>query len=593
MRRPIVIATFYLVLSAVFTAPLFAVPNGTGWQDWDVHLFLYGAVLKNLVEYGALPFWNPWYCGGNVFLQNPQVALLSPVYPLAALMSLPLAMKISIVLHYWLGLVGMHLLLTRIMRLRFLAGVVFLGSAFTFSGSMAMHLAIGHANFLAALYLPLLLYFFCLALESGALKHGVIGGAVFALLVFNGGLHIVPMAAVVVGSLGLVSSIVRRDWSPLKMASIVGISGALFAAPRLLPLIWFVTSPQFVDARIVARPDLMTVEMLTRSLIDPYQNRGFRLDGQIYAWNEYGNYVGLPLLVATAASVSWIVADRRIGNRWFGLSLALTTVAAFVLSAGEFSSWAPASILGHLPFFSSFRVPSRYTIVAVLSAVMTVAWAARTLDLEALVPRARIAFTMLCLLASADLVVRNRVLLGGAFAQDPVEGSFRLLGGPRTLVTDADSNAAQWGSPMFRALMKGESFYRCYEIMQLARTADVTHPLIWLDGDAKLFTTRFSPNRVHFSVTGGRERSRVRLNQNFAVGWRSDAGDVEPDPETGQPSVVLGPGETGTFAFAFAPPGLFLGCSLGFVAVGASAYGWRRSTNPPATLRGRLTGASG
>ncbi len=45
------------------------------------------------MEYGQLPFWNPWYCGGNVLGQNPQVALLSPVCPLSTVVSLALAMN--------------------------------------------------------------------------------------------------------------------------------------------------------------------------------------------------------------------------------------------------------------------------------------------------------------------------------------------------------------------------------------------------------------------------------------------------------------------------------------------------------------------
>lgn len=590
-RRSIVIAAFYLALSAAFAAPLFAAPNGTGWMDWDFNLFLHGAVLKSVIEYGQLPFWNPWACGGNVLLANPQVALLSPTYLFAAVLSLPLAMKVNIVVHYWVGLVGMHVLLTRIMGLRFLPAVVFLASVFALSGSMAMHLAYGHATFLPAFYLPLLLYFFCLALESGAIKHAAIGGAIFALMVFSGGMHIVPMAAMVVGILGLVSSITRRDWRPLAMASILGIAGALFAAPRIVPLIVFLTSPHFVDARIVLHPDLMTVEMLMRSLLDPYQHRGLRFEGQIYSWIEYGNYVGLPFVLTTAASMSWIVGDRRFLNRWFGLSLTVTTLAMLALAAGEFSAWAPASIALQLPFFSNFRVPSRYTIVAVLSAVMTVAWAARTLDLEALVPRARVAVTVLCLLASADIVMRNSRLLGGGFALDPVDGSFHLLGGPRTFVTDADSKPNQSDSPMLRALMKGESFFQCYEAMELRRHADVTHPLIWQDGDAKIFWTKFSPNRIDFSMVGGRQSSRVRLNQNFSGGWKSDGGVVEPDPATGQPSVVLRPGESGRFAFVFVPPGLFPGCGLALVAIGVSAYGWRRRFNRCAPLTGCLPGA--
>ena len=112
-HRRLALCAFYGALSFAFCAPLFANPQALGTNDWDQHLFYYGVVLKNVVEYGQMPFWNPWYCGGNVMWQNPQVAILSPVYPLTALLSLQLAMKVNIVLHYWIGFLGMHVLLTR------------------------------------------------------------------------------------------------------------------------------------------------------------------------------------------------------------------------------------------------------------------------------------------------------------------------------------------------------------------------------------------------------------------------------------------------------------------------------------------------
>src|SRR5688500_16186740 len=107
-----------------------------------------------------MPFWNPWYCGGNVLWQNPQIALLSPVYPLTALMPLALAMKINILLHYWLGFGGMHLLLTRVVGLRSLPIVVFLATMFVASGAPAIHFFAGHSVFLPAFYLPILLYWY-------------------------------------------------------------------------------------------------------------------------------------------------------------------------------------------------------------------------------------------------------------------------------------------------------------------------------------------------------------------------------------------------------------------------------------------------
>jgi hypothetical protein len=397
-----------------------------------------------------------------------------------------------------------------------------------------------------------------------------------ALMVWNGGLHVVPMAAAAIGMLGLVSSTARRDWRPLVMASIAGCFAALFAAPRLVPLLFFVTSPHFYDARSAAgHPDLMTLEMLARSLIDPWQNRGFRLDGQIYEWIEYGNYVGLPFVLAAAASLFLIFRSRFLSNRWFGVALAVTTIALLTMSMGEFSPWAPASLISHVPFFSSFRVPSRYIISATLCGVLTVAWMARTLDIDGLGRRARIAVAILCLLATGDLVYRNRGMLGGAFVQDPVDARFHLLDGPTSLAINADSSPSEWGSPMFRALMRDQSFYRCYEVMQAARKADTTHPLVWTDGDARITSTTFSPNQVDFSVTAGRTASRVRLNQNYAAGWNSEAGVVQPDPETGQPSMVLRAGQAGTYSFLFAPPGLLVGCALALLGLGVAAYVWR------------------
>ena len=54
------IVALYGAASYAFCSPLFDQPTALGAYDWDQHLFYYGAVLKNVVEYGQLPFWNPW-----------------------------------------------------------------------------------------------------------------------------------------------------------------------------------------------------------------------------------------------------------------------------------------------------------------------------------------------------------------------------------------------------------------------------------------------------------------------------------------------------------------------------------------------------
>src|SRR5262245_57857118 len=128
ITRRMAVLAFYLVVSIAFCSPLFAQPLALGVNDWDQHLFYYASVLKSLVEYGQLPFWNPWYCAGNVLWQNPQIAILSPVYPLTLVMPLQLAMKLNILLHYWIGFVGAHVLLSRGLGLTLTPFVVFLST---------------------------------------------------------------------------------------------------------------------------------------------------------------------------------------------------------------------------------------------------------------------------------------------------------------------------------------------------------------------------------------------------------------------------------------------------------------------------------
>src|SRR5438552_2304303 len=190
-KRAASICALYAALSVLMCAPLFEQPNGVGHFDWDQHLFCYASVLKSIIEYAQWPFWNPWYCGGNVLWQNPQVALFSPAYPLALVLSLPLAMKMNIVLHYWIGFIGMHLLLRRVVHVRSMPLVIYLGCVFVAGGALALHVAEGHSTMLPALYLPLQLFWFCRAMSGGTMRDPLLAAAVAAPTGLNGGPHAV------------------------------------------------------------------------------------------------------------------------------------------------------------------------------------------------------------------------------------------------------------------------------------------------------------------------------------------------------------------------------------------------------------------
>jgi hypothetical protein len=541
-------------------------------------------VIKNVVEYAQPPFWSPWYCGGNVMWQNPQTALLSPVYPLTAIAGLPLAMKVNIVLHYFVGFVGMHLLLTRVLGVSFVPLVIYLASVFTLAGGHVMHVAVGHTVFLPAFYLPLILYFLIRAVQTQTVRPALYAGCGFALMIYNGGTHIlwmtVPAIAIFVAALAAA----MKSWRPIVVAFVIGMSGAAYAAPKLLPVVLFVGSDRFWDARDpTTRPDRMTLSMMLSAYTDPTQNIGskYPTPEQQHDWLEYGDYVGTLGAVLMAVGILRFLLFRGGPDprfRLFGTPFAITALVFLVLSAGEFNRFAPASLLHHVPFFSSFRIPSRYTVIVSLFGSLTAAMFVRAaLDKVAWTTITRVVVSVVCAIATLQLLIVNREHFRDKFSAPPLAAGFRVMGGTGNLVRDIFVNPYLANAPMLHALMNDQVVMWCYEVLQLKRGADDVRPLVWTDGPAKISDMAFTPNRMQFSAIGGPGPTRVFLNQNYAQGWRSTAGPVRLDPQAGgRMYVELAPGQTGRFAFSFVPPGLWAGIAILAFALAASGVAWHR-----------------
>src|SRR5262249_7370377 len=151
---------------------------------------------------------------------------------------------------------------------------------------------------------------------------------------------------------------------PLLVMLAFSMAGFAYAAPKLVPVLLFVKGDRFWDARAATPyPDRMTVSMLVHPYVDPYQHPSLVVDDQQrHRWHEYGNFMGSLGMILTFSSIAWCFAIRGSPDRAVGLSLSVTALVLLALSAGEFGSAAPASIAARLPLFSSFRIPSRYTI---------------------------------------------------------------------------------------------------------------------------------------------------------------------------------------------------------------------------------------
>jgi hypothetical protein len=234
-----------------------------------------------------------------------------------------------------------------------------------------------------------------------------------------------------------------------------------------------------------------------------------------------------------------------------------------------------------VPFFSSFRIPSRYTVLVPLSGALCVAFAARALlERSRIGSVARRAVEVVCLIGVCQIVLVNREQFRGVFILPPVGTESRLLEPMTPTVVERELPS---GGPrvhrtyMLESMQNGLTTLNCYEPLRVPLVAGIGPAVLRADGDAAISDQTFSPNRVSAAVTAGPQPGRLVLNQNFASGWSASLGDVERDPRTGQPSVVVPAGFAGSIELRFVPPGLWLGLAVCAAGVAVSVILWRRA----------------
>ena len=273
----------YLAISIYFTWPLLASGARLGISDWDALLFQHASVIRSVFEYGQMPFWNPWFCGGDVLWQNPQAPLLTPTYLFALVLPLAVAMKLNILVHYLAGFMGMHLLLDRSLPALVCAGGLS-SSARPLRLRAVLHCTCRRPRDVPAVLLsPWMLFFFLAALETGALRHAV-GTARTdrALHLRRGNPHHRSWRRSAWGSSRWLARRPRRDWRPIVLLAATGVCSPPCSPRRSsFPCSEFVTDPRLVDIRyFLPGPDRLR-QHAPACLHRPHQYPRLRLPGQL------------------------------------------------------------------------------------------------------------------------------------------------------------------------------------------------------------------------------------------------------------------------------------------------------------------------
>ena len=472
--------------------------------------------------------------------------------------------------------------------------MIFLAATFTLAGGAAFHLIVGHATFLPYFYLPWMLFFFLAALEAGALRHTAGAAATIALGIYAGGTHVVFMGAVGLGFFALAMSALRRDWRPMALLAATGVLAALFAAPKLIPLLRFVTTPDLVDIRyFLPEPDRITPAMLQHLFTDAHQYPRLRFPGQLYGWQEYANYLGPlgPLLIV--ASFVWMLIDRR--SRCadaIGISLAITALILFVLMLGEFASYAPYNLLRRLPLMSQFRLPSRYTLVLTLFAVAVAASAFGGMTADRSPDRRLQRFAgVVLILAVCDLAVLEPRPLRGIVHDAAAGRIFQAAGvSTRTGNRRADRRLRRRFADAARDDGAQRGGIEVQRAAPVARRGSTRRADRLRRGHRSRIGDSIPAEPDQVCGAGARRRSRVResaLRQWLAGqrrGARNRSGIEAP--------LRARAGRIATrIELSFSPPGLVSGLILFLIGLAASAAIWRRTLAPAPANRLPAPGA--
>jgi hypothetical protein len=277
-------AVLFLALTLGFIHPIFEhVTWFGGWDQGYFHGFDETA-RKTVLDYGQVPLWNPYHCGGRTLAGHVANLHLHPLFWLLALpFGTAIAYKLYLLIHVFLAMFGMDLYL----RARGADGVgSILGAvAFGASGYFSWHFAGGHISYYGLALTPWLLIFLDRSREH--IRYGIWAGLVLASVFLMGGAYSYPFMVLLVAVHVLVFCIKDRSARVFWAASIAALVSLGAAGLKTGPVLDFTLQHGRPSALLESIAPWEFVQML----LSRSHEYGRWLDHP-FTWPEYGAYIG-------------------------------------------------------------------------------------------------------------------------------------------------------------------------------------------------------------------------------------------------------------------------------------------------------------
>lgn len=521
---------FLLGITLIFCRPLLANLDSLGRGDWDYFLFIHEVPQISILSYQQFPLWNPYDGGGLTLVGNPQNRYLSPSVIFSLFFGVVRGLKIEIVFHYFIGLGGMFLLGRSFAMGRMAA--LFSGIIFILSGPLTCHIAEGHMVWLPAVYFPFVFLFFRGALnESRAARKNIWLCALFlSLMFYEGATYVLNFFLIFLGIYAIFRAVQLKKVFPLWRLGFLLGAFFLLTGPKLFPVLEAIHR----YPRPTPVGGLLPVDYLFSIFLDRNQSL-YRLYEPIpsMGWWEVGSYLGwLPCILYFLSFTLW-------RTQW---PLIVSSLILFLVGLGNFSDFAPWTILHRLPVFQNMWVPERIFIVfnfllALLAGLYWQTLAQKWRQKERPF-RVVLLFLIIGLTTFDFITVNSRVLKEASrpFKFDSAR-QIKLLGPHRYtesafhqihMSRQEQFRSGAW-SALHPALLKNLGVINGYEALPIDHHALAVKDhhyrgeFYLLHGQGNISLVKWSPGVMTFRAHL-RTKDVLVINQNFDAGWRSVRG---------------------------------------------------------------------